>query len=101
MEIQLWHLVVTGISVLAAGATILGVYHGVSVAPEKARRKEVADGLAGLDKRMALAEQKLDSGDKKFDTMANDVKEIKESMRRLELAVAKSVWRGVGEPPEA
>ena len=101
METYLWHFLATGLGAVAAAATILGVYHGVSVAPEKARRQKVADDLAELDKRIALAEQKLESGDKKFDTMANDVKEIKESMRRLELAVAKSVWRGVGEEPQA
>lgn len=101
MEIQLWHLAVTGLGALAAMATVLGVYHAISVAPEKVRRAQVGADLADLDKRVALVEQRLESGDKKFDEMAANVKEIKECMRRLELAVAKSVWRGVGEQPEA
>ena len=98
MEVHVWHLAITGLGALAAAATILGVYHGVTVAPERARRKDVSSALANLDKRTALVEQRLESGDKKFGEMAADVKDIKESMRRLELAVAKSVWRGVGDP---
>lgn len=98
MDVQLWHVLVAGLSTLAAAATILGVYHAVTVAPEKARRKGVSEKLAALDKRTALVEQRLESGDRKFSEMAADVKEIKASMQRLELAVARSVWRGVGEP---
>ena len=92
-------------------ATILGVmggYHRLFVTPEQRRRENVAQRLQELEKKQALQEQRLDSGNTKFDEVLAAIRELKaelkgdhakleERMRAIENAVAASVWRGVGE----
>ena len=86
--IGLWHLVATG------GGGMLGTVALVWrmwLAP--AQQREIA-----LQVRLAKMETRLDSGDKKFDEMASDLKDIRDTVHRLEKqfsAVAPALAREV------
>ena len=76
--IGLYHLLATG------GGGLLGTLALVWrmwVVPAQAREVE-------LQVRLAKMETRLDSGDKKFDEMGADIKDIKETIHRLEKAFA-------------
>ena len=76
--IGLYHLLATG------GGGLLGTLALVWrmwVVPAQAREVE-------LQVRLAKMETRLDSGDKKFDEMSADIKDIKDTIHRLEKAFA-------------
>ena len=108
MEIQFWHLAVTGLGALGAAATILGVYHAVSVAPERARRKDVDKRLVELEAKQRLTDQKLEQGgekmqrlETKLDCLTRKVDEHhSEGMTRL-TAIETLMRHHGGLPPEA
>ena len=94
IELEAWHLI-SGLAVLA------GWIYVQFIRPMQVKQQE-------LDKRLALAEQRLESGDKKFQEVLDaisalrtelkaDHKALDDRLRNLENALAKSVWRGVGE----
>ena len=58
------------------------------VRPEKERRNEVQRRLVELEKDMALAQRDLKAGDKKFDEVIEDLKDVKATLHRLEKAFA-------------
>ena len=77
-DIGLYHLLATG------GGGLLGTLALVWrmwVVPAQAREVE-------LQVRLAKMETRLDSGDKKFDEMSADIKDIKDTIHRLEKAFA-------------
>lgn len=99
-----YHAVVALGSILG----VFAVYHRLFIAPEKERQAKVAGRLSALETKQALQEQRLESGNTKFDEVLAAIKELKaelkgdhakleERMRAIENAVAASVWRGVGE----
>ena len=97
IAVHLWHFVLTGLGTLATILSILGAYWRMSVIPERLRRAAVEARLNEVEKKQALQEQRLESGARKMDTMCADLKDIKDTLKRLEIAFAGSVFRGVGE----
>ena len=97
IEVHLIHLVLTGLGGVATMLSIWGVYWRASIVPEKARQADVSNRIMELEKKVALQEQRLESGARKMDTMCNDLREIKETLKRLEIAFAGSVFKGVGD----
>ena len=88
--IQPWHTLLVFLISLA------GVYRWW-VQPTLQFRKDIAVWQAEVN-------LKLESGNKRFDQMAADIADIKEtghrmneSIVRLTTTIEKSVWRGVGE----
>ena len=81
MEIQLWHLIVAGTTVLASLFTAFGVYHGVVLKPETARRKDVESRLTEIEKEQALTKQRLEHGEEKFDEILEAIKELRTEMK--------------------
>ena len=88
-----WYHAIIGLGGILA---IFGTYHRIWIAPEKERRETVNKRLTDLETRMTLAERDLKSGDKKFDDMAADIKAIKKAVEGLRVALAGSVFKGVG-----
>ena len=74
--VTLWHLVATGGAGMLA---TIGLVWRTWVVPAQAREVE-------LQVRLAKMETRLDSGDKKFDEMAADIKDIQQCLHRLEKA---------------
>ena len=83
---------------IAAG--VLGTVYWAWVLPERKRRDDVQNRLIELEKWQAVAKRDLAAGDKKFDEMAADIKDIKATIHRLEkvlAGVAPALTREVGE----
>ena len=86
--IGLYHLLATGGGGMLA---TLALVWRIWLAP--AQQREIA-----LQVRLAKMETRLDSGDKKFDEMASDLKDIRDTVHRLEKqfsAVAPALAREV------
>ena len=106
IAVHLWHFVLTGLGTLATILSILGAYWRMSVIPEKQRRAGVEARLNEVEKKQALQEQRLESGNKRFDEILGSIEKLRQElkadhtllegrMRSIEQAVAASVWRGV------
>ena len=80
---------------------IFGTVHRLWIAPIQAWRKEVERRIVEVEKQQALDKQRMESGDRKFTELVADIKEIKACLQELKVAVASSVWQGVGGSKEA
>ena len=94
---------------LAIGG-LIGLYasiHRIWIAPIQHWRRDVERRLAEQDTQQALAAARLASGDTKFDDVIRAISDLRtelkadhrcleDRMRRIEQAIAGSVWQGVG-----
>ena len=74
------------IRLLSALVGVLGVVYWLWVAPERKRREAVQERLSAIERWQAVADRDLKAGDKKFDEMAEDLKDIQQCLHRLEKA---------------
>ena len=76
--------------------------------PREKRREEVSRRLSELEKTQALQEQRLASGDRKFqevidsikklrDELRDDHKKLDEKVNDIQKTLARSIWQGVAE----
>ena len=87
-----------GVIALGGLLTVFGVIHRLWIAPIQAWRKGVDDRINEIEKEQALQEQRLESGDKRFEELVADIKAIREAIEGLRVALAGSVFKGVGLP---
>ena len=74
--------------IVAASGAVLGVVYWMWVLPERKRKDAVESRLRSLETWQAVAQRDLAAGDKKFDDMMQDIKDIKQTIHRLEKAFA-------------
>ena len=105
---------ITWVHLLGLLATVMGIYggfHRIWILPQQQqinkwrsgmeqrckeledRCKQSEDESSEMDKRMTLFEHQLESGNKKFDKMSEDISEIKETLHRLEMTFSKQIWK--------
>ena len=77
------------VSVVAVLFGIVGVYHRMFIAPVHRWRESVNGQLVGLDKRIALVEQRLMSGDEKFDAVMEELKQLRACVQEMKVSLAR------------
>ena len=86
-QLELWHLL---IGAIVTGVGTWGVVWRTFIIPAQKRAEDYAAWKASVEAR-------LGHGDDKMDRMCRDIAEIKETLKRLEIAFAGSVFKGVGD----
>ena len=99
------HLVYGALGLIALLLGIYGHIYRLWVQPAKTREKEQNDRLKDIEKEQALQAQRLESGDRKFTDMCENIKGMRNDIGEMKVGIAKlntlfqnAIFKGIGEP---